>query len=179
MKKTKIFYVFGYDDSPQSELFHQLKEGLDSSKYELITDYYAQYNPVAALKDLNEYIKDNKINVVIGENLGAYLTAFIEGDDLVKILIDPIIDPKIELAEYKVQQEDEKGNIIELPMVPKHIIDYYSKFDEKLDIQNFCCIVTNDSSYYECKDLCSTIIRSDNPVQTIIETFKMAENENI
>ena len=138
MKKTKILYVYGYGDSPDSDIFNKLKERLDKTKFEIISDYYAQYSPKEAIYDINNLIKTNNIDLVIGENLGGYLVTLLD-NDLQKIIIDPIFNPVYELDEYELDG---------LKLVPDHIIKFYKESELKpIYNDNIHCI------FFEVKDL--------------------------
>ena len=100
MKKTKILYVYGYGELPDSPMIKDLENRLDKNKYQVISDYYAQYSPKEALYDIENYIKKNNIDILVGENLGGYLITLLD-NDLPKILINPILNPVLELAEYE------------------------------------------------------------------------------
>ena len=51
MKKINVFYVWGVGGSPESSTVEYLQEAL-GEKYNVISDFYAQYNPVEAISDL-------------------------------------------------------------------------------------------------------------------------------
>ena len=75
---------------------------------------------------MNNIIKENKIDLVIGENLGGYLVTLLD-KDLQKVLINPIYDPIVELPEYRITTKNDKDEEIEMPMVPEHIIKFYKE----------------------------------------------------
>ena len=170
MSKLKILYVWGYGDSPDSDYVKQLKDGLDSKKFTVISDYYAQYSPKEALIDLNKIIKDNKIDLVIGENLGGYLVTLLN-KDLQKVLINPIYDPVIELSEYRIATKNDKDEEIEMPMVPEHIIKFYKdNEDMEKNFDNTYAVFSTEDNFKDYEKVCKSI-KSDNPIQTIIETM--------
>jgi len=170
MSKLKILYVWGYGDSPDSEYVKQLKDGLDSKKFEVISDYYAQYSPKEAVTDLNNIIKNNKIDLVIGENLGGYLVTLLN-KNLQKVLINPIYDPVVELSEYTISGKNDKGVEVEMPMVPPHIIDFYKENrNMERNYDNTYAIFSIDDNFTDYEKVCKSI-KSDNPIQTIIETI--------
>lgn len=171
MSKLKILYVWGYGDSPDSEYIKQLKDGLDSKNFTVISDYYAQYSPKEAVNDLNNIIKENKIDLVIGENLGGYLITLLN-KDLQKVLINPIFDPVVELPEYRITTKNDKGEEIEMPMVPEHIIKFYKENENmKRNYDNTYAIFSIDDNFTDYDKVCKSI-KSDNPIQTIIETIQ-------
>jgi len=169
MNKLKILYVWGYGDTPESEYIQQLKENLDSKKFTIISDYYAQYNPKEAIYDLENIIEKNKIDIIIGENLGGYLITLLN-NDLPKIIINPIFDPVTELAEYTIGTKKD-GKEIVMPMVPKHIINFYK---ENNDLQkyynNVCGIFSVNDNFEEYSKLCKCI-KSDDLIKSIADNI--------
>lgn len=130
MKKNKILYVYGYGELPDSPMIKDLENRLDKNKYQVISDYYAQYSPKEALYDIENYIKKNNIDILVGENLGGYLITLLD-NDLPKILINPILNPVLELAEYETIEKDDKGNEVTVKLVPPHMIKYYNDYEGK------------------------------------------------
>lgn len=122
MKKTNILFIYGFNDSPDSQFVSYLEQILPKRKYNVISDYYAQYNPVDALIDLNNYIEQYKIDIVIGENIGAYLCNYVD-KKVKKILINPILSAKDELLKFDENKgEDQK-------FIADHIVDFYTDFE--------------------------------------------------
>lgn len=121
MKKTNILFIYGFNDGPESQVVSYL-ENILPKRYNVISDYYAQYNPVDALIDLNNHINNYKIDVVIGENIGAYLSLFLD-KNVKKILVNPIVNAKEELKKFDASKgEDQK-------FIADHIVDFYTDFE--------------------------------------------------
>ena len=78
-------------------------------------------------------VKTMRPNVVIGIELGGFLSAFLTNKKVKKILINPIVDPVEELAKYEGVEKDEKGNDVKFKLVPEYMIDFYKEFGKKLD----------------------------------------------
>lgn len=141
MRKKKILFIYGFNDNPDSQLVKDLKENLNTKRYEVISDYYAQYNPKDALIDINNYIKENKIDVVIGIELGGWLATLIENKNVKKILIDPIFNPLVEF-------DKEDG-------FPEYIMKFYKDYINALEINNYnfsnvhILLTNNVSNEYE------------------------------
>lgn len=175
MKKKKIFYVFGFGDTPESIYVQYLRDNLDADKYEIICDYYAQYNPKAALIDINNYIVQNNIDIVIGDNLGAYLVSLINNDKILRFCINPLQNPPgYELEEYEISQKDDKGKEYIVKMVPKHIVEYYKNDELKQNFNNKLHIVfdnTDNLEYYKdlLKDKNIQIINPESSYKYVVD----------
>ncbi len=123
-KMKNVFFVWGYGGSPDSTTIKNLKQ-LVGDKYNIISDYYAQYNPVEAIKDIEYYIKEYKVDILIGSSLGGFIVSQIK-TDIPKIIINPCMEPAVELPLLK----DENNEYC----VPKHIIDFYTEYTNKNNI---------------------------------------------
>jgi hypothetical protein len=87
-------------------------------------------------------------------------------------MINPILDPVVELSEYKTITKDNNNKEIEMPLVPKHIIDFYNdNKDMKKYYDNVYGIFSSNDNFNEYSKLCKCI-KSDNPIQTIVDTIK-------
>lgn len=144
MKKIKILYVFGYGSSPESSTYHNLKKYLPSDRFEVISDYYAQYNPTEALTDIGTIISNEKVDFVVGSSLGGYLTLNLRG--IPKLVLNPCVHPEVELEKLtkEVQRANEKGEPMfypdgnpitdTVPAVPEHIVKFYKEYADKNDV---------------------------------------------
>ena len=171
MKKINILYVFGYGDNPAGEKFLSIKNRLNKKKFNIISDYYAQYSPKEAKYDLEHIIKNNDIDIIIGEELGGYLVSLLD-NDIKKILLDALLDPINNLKEYKTITTDENGNEIEIPLVPDHIIKFYT--DDKCEqlSKNIKCIYSDISKTNQYKEQYKDIKYSEDILDTLIEEIE-------
>lgn len=153
MKKKKIFFVFGYGDGPESSLCDYLKKFIEESNlpFEVYTDYYAQYSPDKAKYDIENYIDTLKIDLLIGENIGGYICSIIDRN-IPKLVINPIIDPGLELDEYETITEGKNGEEVTIKLVPEHIIKFYKESELKPNFEDCHCIVTSNEEYEKCKN---------------------------
>ena len=129
MEKKTIFYIWEYGSSPESKTLLDLKELLNTKKYNVYSDYYAQYNPKEALFDLTNLINETKPDLIIGVGLGGYLALQIQGYK--KILIDPYLKPVDELGKLTKEIETKDGEKETIKSVPQHIINYYKEYTDK------------------------------------------------
>lgn len=126
-KKLNVFYVWGYGGSPESSTVKNLQDLL-GKEYNVVSDYYAQYNPEEAINDINYFIEQYKIDILVGSSLGGYLVMQIP--DIKKIIINPCLYPTVELPILKDENDE--------PSVPEHIIDFYTKWHDKHNVwENF------------------------------------------
>ena len=133
-RKINVFYVWGYNGSPESSTVSNLKQLL-GKEYNVISDYYAQYNPKEAITDINYYIKKHNIDILVGSSLGGYIIMQIP--NIKKVIINPCLHPENELELLK----DENGEAC----VPQHIIDFYKDYIKDHDVwENF----NNDESVF-------------------------------
>ena len=171
MKKIKILYVFGYNDQPDGENFQSIKNKLDKKKFTVMSDYYAQYSPKEAKYDLENFIKDNNIDLIIGEELGGYLVTLLD-NNIKKISINALLDPIIELQEFKGNAIDENGKEVEVSLVPDHIIKFYK--DDKCEqlFKNIKCIYSDISKTNQYKEQYKDIIYTQDLLDTLIEEIE-------
>lgn len=131
-KKKTIFYIWEYGSSPESQTLLDLKELLSTKKYNVCSDYYAQYNPEEALFDLTNLINETKPDLIIGVGLGGYLALQLQGYK--KILIDPYLNPVDELEKLTEEIENKDGENEIVKTVPQHIINYYKEYTDKHNV---------------------------------------------
>ena len=122
-KKINVFYVWGYGSSPESHTVKDLQDLLGDD-YNVVSDYYAQYNPEEAINDIKYHIQEKKIDILVGSSLGGYIAMQIP--HIKKVIINPCICPLYELPLLT----DEAGE----PCVPPHIVDFYFNWDNKHNV---------------------------------------------
>lgn len=93
----KLLYVHGYNGDPYGSSYQNLKNACGDD-HELYTFDYNPEFPKHAIKELFQFVKDNKIDCVIGASLGGFLTMNLYG--VSRIVINPCWDPANEL--YKL-----------------------------------------------------------------------------
>ena len=172
MKKKKILYVFGYGDNPIGEKFISIKKQLNTKKFDIISDYYAQYSPKEAKYDLENIIKDNNIDIIIGEELGGYLISLLDNCTIKKISIDPLTDPIKELKEYTTKTIDEDRKEVEIPLVPDHIIKFYTDDKCEENFNNIKCIYSDISKTNQYKEQYKDIKYSEDILNSIVEEIE-------
>lgn len=92
MTPVQILYIHGYDDSSYGDTYQNIKKSLEKyPKIILHTISWSLTNSdisTERLKIIN-YINDNKIDIVIGYSIGAYLASSI---NKYKVLINPFLN---------------------------------------------------------------------------------------
>lgn len=133
-RKTNVLYVWGYGGSPLSHTVKHLKKYLGKD-FNVYSEFYAQYDPVNAIIDINYYIEKYKIDLVIGSSLGAFLTLQLP-NNVQKVMINPCLYPNIELPLLKNEQGEQD--------VPQHIVDFYATYINEHNIWEY----DNDSNIF-------------------------------
>lgn len=90
----KLLYVHGYNGDPYGNSYKYLKDAC-KEKHELFTIDYNPELPIESIKEIRKFIKDNKIDTVIGTSLGGFLTMNLYG--VSRIVVNPCWDPAKEL----------------------------------------------------------------------------------
>lgn len=91
----RVLYVHGYNGSPTGNSYTLFNNMLDKCKYELHTIDYNHEEPEGAVASIRKYVKEHKIDLVIGSSLGGFLTLHLYG--VMRIVINPCWDPAVEL----------------------------------------------------------------------------------
>ena len=91
----KVLYIHGYNGSPMGGSYMLFNEMLDKQSYELHTIDYDYTDPEGVIKSVKEYIREHKIDIVIGSSLGGFITLFLYG--VMRIVINPCWNPAVEL----------------------------------------------------------------------------------
>lgn len=90
-----ILYVHGYNGDPYGESYNHLKNAATVHNHIMHTIDYDPAKPVEAITAIRNYIRENKIDVVIGASLGGFLTMNLFG--VPRIVVNPCWDPAYEL----------------------------------------------------------------------------------
>lgn len=90
----KLLYVHGYNGNPYGDSYKNLKEAC-KEKHELFTIDYNPEDPREGIKHIKSFVKENKIDVVIGASLGGFLTMALYG--VSRIVVNPCWNPAEEL----------------------------------------------------------------------------------
>lgn len=141
----RLLYVHGYNGNPYGDSYQTLRTAC-SDRYELFTIDYDSEFPSQAISNIFAFIKENKIDVVIGASLGGFLTMNLYG--VSRIVVNPCWNPAEELLKLGY-----KGNIK----------SYELLFDRMLDSLDF-----------EEKNLCSGVFSADDELlgRKYVDVFK-------
>lgn len=141
----RLLYVHGYNGNPYGDSYKNLRTAC-RDRYELFTIDYDSEFPSQAISNIFAFIKENKIDVVIGASLGGFLTMNLYG--VSRIVVNPCWNPAEELLKLGY-----KGNIK----------SYELLFDGMLDSLDF-----------EEKHLCSGVFSIDDELlgRKYVDVFK-------
>lgn len=141
----RLLYVHGYNGNPYGDSYQNLRTAC-SDRYELFTIDYDSEFPSQAISNIFAFIKENKIDVVIGASLGGFLTMNLYG--VSRIVVNPCWNPAEELTKLGYN-----GNIK----------SYELLFDRMLDSLDF-----------EEKNLCSGVFSADDELlgRKYVDVFK-------
>lgn len=141
----RLLYVHGYNGNPYGYSYQTLRTAC-SDRYELFTIDYDSEFPSQAISNIFAFIKENKIDVVIGASLGGFLTMNLYG--VSRIVVNPCWNPAEELTKLGYN-----GNIK----------SYELLFDRMLDSLDF-----------EEKNLCSGVFSADDELlgRKYVDVFK-------
>jgi hypothetical protein len=135
----KLLYVHGYNGDPYGSSYQNLKNAC-GDKHELYTFDYNPEFPKHAIKELFQFVKENKIDCVIGASLGGFLTMNLYG--VSRIVVNPCWDPANEL--YKLGYRGDNSVYEELLDGMTETLDFeerclctgvFSYFDELLGLK--------------------------------------------
>lgn len=141
----RLLYVHGYNGDPYGSSYQNLKNAC-GDKHELYTFDYNPEFPKHAIKELFQFIKENKIDCVIGASLGGFLTMNLYG--VSRIVVNPCWDPSNEL--YKLGYRGDN-----------------SVYEELLDGMT-------ETLDFEEKNLCTGVFSTDDELlgRKYIDTFR-------
>ena len=106
MKKQKILYIHGLGSDSNSGTGNIIKEFLKDDYEVIIPSWDLITNPFDTIKNINNFIRDNDISLVIASSLGAFF-ALNHNTDVRIILINPCLEPSVQipkLVELEVSQ---------------------------------------------------------------------------
>ena len=115
----KVLYVHGYNSNANSTTSKLIRE---LSDFEVHTITYNPEHPIEAIKDIRNYCKKYKIDLIIGSSLGGFLTMNCFGYK--RIVINPCFKPSIELPKIGY-----KGSISEYEELENELIDNVDQDD--------------------------------------------------
>ena len=120
--KKKILYIYGYESSAtDSRTMESVKAAMDKLGYDVVSVAYSQTMPRRAVKELEDYVKSNGIEYIIGHSLGGFY-ALCVNVDVKKILINPCMKPHIELPKLHSNEE----------ISPTAIAEFKQLYDERI-----------------------------------------------
>ncbi len=95
----KILFIYGYGGNTTSVLCELLRENL-KSEYDVRCYEYPQKDCARAKEYLEQIVKDEDIDIIVGASLGGFVTLALEIDKP-KVVINPCMRPSVELPLLK------------------------------------------------------------------------------
>ena len=96
--KMNILYIYGYGGSANSATKNSLVEVFPEHNIRCVD--YQQDNIEKAVDFLQNYIYNNKINIVVASSYGAFISLFLR--NVIKFLINPCMNPSVELKKLNI-----------------------------------------------------------------------------
>lgn len=100
----KILYVHGYNSSGSTGRFMQKIFPKYFSECEVIAPKISPYFKEAQ-EQIEEILRNNDIDLVIGTSLGGFMTLKIDNPKISKIVINPVFDPYVDLAKIDAPKD--------------------------------------------------------------------------
>lgn len=132
----KILYIHGLGSGINSSTLNDIRDFFDK-KYE-VHGIEVNENPYESVKKIQNYVDNNKIDIVIGCSLGGFYSAYINAP--YKFLINPafqiinIIKDKIGFGVYEYFCKREDGNTYYT--LDQNVIDNFDRFMGLSNISN-------------------------------------------
>ena len=128
----RLLYVHGYNGNPYGDSYQNLKVACGDI-HELFTMDYDCEHPDDVIRMISRFVKENRIDVVIGASLGGFLTMNLYG--VSRIVVNPCWNPAEELPKLGY-----RGDTMCYEMLLDRMIDSLD-FEEK----NLCSgVFAND-----------------------------------
>ena len=96
---AKILFIYGYGGNTTSALCKLLRENL-SSEYDVRCYEYPQQDCAKAKEYLEQIVRNEDIDIIVGTSLGGFVTLALETDKP-KVVINPCMRPSVELPLLK------------------------------------------------------------------------------
>ena len=104
----KLLYIHGYNGDPCGESFKNLKTAC-ADNHELFTIDYTPDCPKNAIAEIASFVRENKIDVVIGASLGGFLAMNLYG--VSRIVVNPCWNPAKEIIENILPLHEEATSL--------------------------------------------------------------------
>ncbi len=176
-----ILYIHGYNSSGSTG---RLMKKLFNERYgDSINIYAPKISPIyqEAKIQIEEYLKEHDIDLIIGTSLGGFLTLDTHG--YFRIVVNPILHPYIDLKTINAKKEDyESYENVELILDNEDGIEVFGMFGDEDELVNYqdeykknlrnCKIVKGMKHQMSENDIREEII----PMLPIIDAAKIAYN---
>lgn len=86
----KILYIHGFCSSAQTGTANRIREVFDQCDVHAID---VNHHPAESIALIEQYVRDNNIDLLIGTSLGGYFTLCADVD-CIKVAVNPATDPE-------------------------------------------------------------------------------------
>ena len=114
--KHRILYIHGYGGNPEGGTYKGIKKALPENEYELFSIPFPNLHTdvVKTLKQIEKFIRKEKIDIVIGASLGGFYA--LRSSAAYRIVINPCMRPSMEIP---LLQDWKSGKPADVPFVVK------------------------------------------------------------
>ncbi len=98
----KILYIHGFCSSAQTGTVNRIRDVFDQCDVHAID---VNHHPAESIALIEQYVRDNHIDLLIGTSLGGYFTLCADVD-CIKVAVNPATDP-----EHMLDQPDMMGHL--------------------------------------------------------------------
>lgn len=136
-------YIHGFGSDKNSNTGQKVREIL-KNKYNVMIETWDLTNPQETAKKINKYVADKDIRIVVASSLGAFYALSIS-DSVARMVINPCMDPAIELPKITQISQEIKDEFNLLKETQRYYLDWemravtfgiFGNNDELLDYQD-------------------------------------------
>lgn len=138
IENKNLLYIHGLNSSANSTTARLVKQYL-GDKFNIYTHTWNLTQP-GVEKDINKFVADNNISIVIASSLGAFYALAIT-DSVAKILINPCMHPSVEVPKLTKISNDQ------IKQFEKLETEVYSHIDAELRMCAFAGFGNNDELF--------------------------------
>lgn len=125
--KNKLLFVYGFGGSPESTFCRLLREHLPVGEFEVLCPVYPQDDCHATKVFLEEFVRKNAVDLVVGTSLGGFVTLCLDVC-VPKVVINPCMMPTVELPLLKPRPDHPDDKVASAEMLAT-----YAAYEKKVN----------------------------------------------